>query len=126
MDFRNNFGDLIGSVLRTWETAVSIFKNRVELAAVELEEEKARLLVGTMWGGVFILASFMAVIAIVSAVLFFFWEQRLGVAIGLFAFCAIGCLTAFLFLKKKMKARECFTESIAQLKKDRAWLQRQK
>jgi len=104
------------------DTGVSIVKNRVELATLELKEEKSRLISAVVWGGVFLFSSFMAVIAIACTALFVFWEQRLYVAIGLLVFCIVGALIGFFLVKKGVKAPTPFAETIAQFKKDRAWL----
>lgn len=125
MDLQTNSGGLFGSLRRVWDTSASIIKNRAELAALELKEEKSRLVSTAIWGGVFVFSSFMAVITIACTLLFLFWEQRLFVAIGLLVFCVIGALAAFLLVKGKIKAPKPFADTIAQLKKDRAWLQRQ-
>ena len=125
MDLRTNFDGLIGSLRHVCDTGVSILKNRAELATLELKEEKSRLISTAIWGGVFVFSSFMAIIAIACTILFIFWEQRLYVAIGLLAVCVIGALAAFLFLKAQIKAPQPFAETIAQFKKDRAWLQGQ-
>jgi uncharacterized membrane protein YqjE len=122
MNLETNFGGLIGSVRRVMDTGVCIVKNRVELATLELKEEKTRLLSAAVWGGVFLFSSFMAIIAIACTAFFVFWEQRLYVAIGLLTFCLIGALVGFLFVKKGVKTPMPFAETIAQFKKDRAWL----
>lgn len=122
MNLESNFGGLISSVRRVVDTGVSIVKNRVELATLELKEEKSRLISAVVWGGVFLFSSFMAVIAIACTALFVFWEQRLYVAIGLLVFCIVGALIGFFLVKKGVKAPTPFAETIAQFKKDRAWL----
>lgn len=122
---QSDFGGLFSSARRVYDTTILIIKNRVELAGLELKEEKSRLVSATIWGGVFVVSSFMAVIAIASTMLFLFWEQKLYVAIGLLCFCVVAALVAFFLLKGKIKAPKPFAETIAQFKKDRAWLQRQ-
>lgn len=124
MIFENSFGGLFESLRRVGNSGVEMVKNRVELATLELKEEKTRLISAAIWGGVFIFSSFMAIIAIASTLLFVFWEQRLYVAIGLLAFCLLGALIAFLSVKKKTQSPALFAETISQLKKDRAWLQK--
>jgi uncharacterized membrane protein YqjE len=112
-----------GALSRIFGTTVSILKNRTELAALEVKEEKSRLISAGVWGAVFIFSSLLALIAIMCTALFLFWEQRLSVAIGVLAFCLIGTLIAFLVVKRRLKAPKPFAETIAQFKKDRSWLQ---
>lgn len=124
MEFPNCNGGLMGSLRRVSDSAMSILKNRGELAALELKEEKSRLISSAIWAGIFIFSSVMAVISIFCTLLFYFWDQKLSVAIGFAAFCLVGALTAFFLLKRRLKTPMPFAESIAQFKKDRAWLQR--
>ncbi len=124
IDLESIFGGLFASARRALDTSISMVKNRIELATIELKEEKSRLVSVAIWGALCIFSSFMAVIAISCTVLFLLWEQRLWVAVGLLAFCIIGALAAFLFLRGHLTAPLPFSETIAQFKKDRAWLQR--
>lgn len=123
MEAENCNGGLMNSLRRASDSAMSIFKNRAELAMLELKEEKSRLIGAAVWGGVFIFASIMAVIAIAFTLLYYFWEQKLNVSIGLLAFCVVGALVAFFLIKRRLKTPKPFAETIAQFKKDRAWLQ---
>ena len=123
MDFQTNNGGLFDVMRRVFGTGLSIVRNRVELGALELKEEKSRLISSAVCGGIFIISSFMAFISIICTLLFLFWEQRLFVAIGLLAFCFIGALVAFLLVKRRLRTPTPFAETIAQFKKDRAWLQ---
>jgi uncharacterized membrane protein YqjE len=122
MTFQNGNGGLLSSVRRISDTAVSIFKNRAELAVLEMKEEKARLISAAIWGGLFIFSSVMAMIAISGTLLFYFWDQKLYVAVAILVFSLIGALVAFFTVKRRVKTPMPFAETIAQLKKDRAWL----
>jgi uncharacterized membrane protein YqjE len=123
MDFQTNFGGLLGTLRRMLDTGVSTVKNRVELAVLELKEEKSNLISAAVWSAVFIFSTLMAIIAVTCTLFFLFWEQRLFVAIGLFGFCFIGAIVGFFILKQRLKTPKPFGETIAQFKKDRAWLQ---
>lgn len=123
MEYETCNGSLLGSLRRVSDSAMSILKNRAELAVLELKEEKSRLVGAAVWVGVFIVSSMMAIIAIALTLLYYFWDEKLNVAIGLLAFCVVGALTAFFVLKRRLKTPKPFAETIAQFKKDRAWLQ---
>ena len=125
MNLQSNFGGLLDSGRRVWFTISSMAKNRAELAMIELEEEKARLTSVAIWGALFVVCTFMALIAVTGTVLFAFWEYKLYVAGGLLAFCLIAALVAFFLLKRGLKSPMPFAETIAQFKKDRAWLRSQ-
>lgn len=122
---QSDVGGLMGSVRRACDTGASIVRNRVELLTLELKEEKSRVVSAAVWGAVFVVSSFMALIAMTGTLLILFWEQRLYVAIGLLALCVIGAVTAFFLIKGGVKEPKPFAETIAQLKKDRAWLRGQ-
>jgi len=122
MDSQSCNGGLIGSLNRVSESMKSALKNRAELATLELKEEKSRLISAAVWGGIFIFAALMALVSITFTLLFYFWNQKLYVAIGLSAFCLIGALVAFILVKRRLKTPMPFAETIAQFKKDRAWL----
>jgi uncharacterized membrane protein YqjE len=123
MDFQNSNGGLMGSLHRVSDAVMSLCKNRAELATVELKEEKSRLVTAAVWAGIFVFSSIMAIIAISCTLLFYFWDQRLNIAIGLLAFSLLGAIVAFFLVKRRLKTPMPFAETIAQFKKDRAWLQ---
>ena len=122
MGLQSDFGGLFSSLRRVCDTGISIAKNRLELASLELKEEKARLTSAAVWGGVFVVSTLMAIIAIACTLLFLFWEQKQFVALGFLGFCVMGALIAFLLVRGKVKGPKPFAETIAQLKKDRGWL----
>jgi len=123
MDFQNANGGLVGSVRRLTDSTIALLKNRAELAILELQEEKARLISASLWGGLFIFSSLMAVMAMTCTLIFLFWDQKLNVAIALLVLYLIGIVAAFFLLKRRLKTPAPFAETVAQLKKDRAWLQ---
>ncbi|MDQ6630220.1 MAG: phage holin family protein [Verrucomicrobiota bacterium] len=112
---------MFGSLRRLLETSVAIVQNRVELVAVELREEKSRAIGIIIWAAVLIFTSFMALVAIMLTLVFLFREQAVYILGGFSLLYLIGAVTAFLMLKAKTKTPP-FSETIVQLKKDRAWL----
>jgi len=99
-------------------------QNRIELFAVEFQEEKTRLLKTlVVAAGVFFLAG-VAVIMVTLTVVWLAGESaRLPLLI---AFCAIylaGATGGFLALRKMIcGAPPPFQDTISELKKDRDWL----
>jgi uncharacterized membrane protein YqjE len=57
-------GGLFSSVRRVADTCVSSVHNRVELLAVELQEEKIRLVRLLLWTGAALFAAFLAITVI--------------------------------------------------------------
>lgn len=122
-ELENSTG-LFGSVRRFVETVVAIVHNRVELAAIELQEEKSRAISLLIWSALLIFFGFMTVVALTLAVIFLFWEQKLIVAGSFAAFYLLAALVAFVAMKKKLQNPPVpFAETISQLKKDRDWLE---
>jgi len=112
---------IFGSVQRLIETLLAIAQNRLELASVELREEKTRAVSILIWAGLLIFLSFMAMIALTFLAVVAFWDQAVWVLAGFSAFYLIGGLVAWLSIKAKLKTPP-FPETINQLKKDREWL----
>jgi uncharacterized membrane protein YqjE len=117
----NSFG-IFGSIRRLGGTAVAVLQNRLELMAIELKEEKGRAMSMAIWGASLIFLGFMTIVALMFTLTFLFWEQRIAVMGGFCGLFLVGALTAFFMLKSKLKTPP-FAETIAQLRKDRDWLQ---
>lgn len=117
-----SFG-IFGAVRRFAETGLGIVQNRMELLAVELREEKSRLISVAVWAGAMVLLGFLSLVAIMFTLTLIFWEQRIAVMGGFCGFFVVGTLVAFFLMKSKLKTPP-FSETISQLKKDREWLQR--
>ena len=115
--------NILGTVRRLGETALSVVQNRLELLAVELREEKTRLVSMAVWAGAMVLLGFLSLVAVMFTLTLVFWEQRIAVMGGFCGFFVIATLVAFFMLRSKFKAPP-FAETISQLKKDREWLSR--
>ncbi len=115
---------ILGSLRRFGETVVAIVHNRLELAALELQEEKSRAISMLIWAAVLIFFGFMMMVALTLTVIFVFWEHRTLVA-GVFAgFYLLAALVAFLAMRKNLKNPPIpFAETISQFKKDREWFE---
>ena len=117
-----SFG-LFGSVKRLGENALAILQNRLELIAIEFKEEKGRVVSLGIWAAALIFLGFMAIVALMLTLTFIFWEQRVAVMAGFCAFFFVGAIGSLFILKSKIKTPP-FSETMAQLKKDREWLSR--
>lgn len=117
----NSFG-LFGSVRRLGATAAGILQNRLELITLELKEEKARAISLGISAAAAIFMGFMTIVALMFTLTFLFWDQRVAVMGGFCGFFLVGALVSFFMLKSKLKTPP-FAETVAQLKKDREWLQ---
>jgi len=117
-------GGVLDSFRRLCDSGLAQVQNRIELFAVEFQEEKTRLLKTlVIAAGVFFLAG-VAVIMVTLTVVWLAGESaRLPLLI---AFCAIylaGAAGGFLALRKMIcGAPPPFQDTISELKKDRDWL----
>ena len=107
---------------RFLDTLLGILQNRIELIGIELKEEKSRLITVLVWG---IAGVFMAVVTVIMLTLTIvsLFPDNLPMALGCCtAFYLIATLAAFMIAKKRITNPTPFSETVTQLKKDRAWL----
>ena len=115
---------MLGSLRRLLDTGLSIGRNRLELLAVELQEEKLRLV------QIFILVSAVVAFALMSLTMLsltlvvLFWESsRLAVLGGLSLLYLLATAAAWRVLSKRLGRQAApFSGSIAEMKKDKEWL----
>ena len=113
-------GGLFSSVRRVADTCVSSVHNRVELLAVELQEEKIRLVRLLLWTGAALFAAFLAITVITIAVVFVVPEDKRTIA--LIGFGVIYALVAIVIaVKLRGEVRNApppLADTMSELKKD--------
>lgn len=105
---------------RIGSNLLAMLRTRLELAALELQEETQRLFGYVAWG---IAAAFFAVVAVLLAILFvlvLFWDtHRLAAVGGMTVLFALGSLFAALHVKSSLKNRPpMLANTLAELRKD--------
>src|SRR5687768_5287726 len=113
-------GGLFGSVRRVADTCVSSIHNRVELLALELQEEKLRLVRLLLWTGAALFSAFLAITVITIAVIFLVPEESLKIAISGFGLL-YAIVAAVLAMKLRSEVRNApapLADTMAELKKD--------
>lgn len=112
------------SLRRLCDGALALVQNRLELFAVEVEEEKQRLVRLLVLAAVVVFLANTAFMALTAAVVFLASEgSRVAVLIGLSVFYMLLAGGAFLLLRKRLRdAPPPFHSTISELKKDREWL----
>jgi len=108
------------TVGRIGSNLLAMLRTRLELAAIELQEETHRLIGYLAWG---VAAAFFAVVAVLLAILFvlvLFWDTHrllaIGVMTGLFA---LGSLLAFFKVRGDLVMRPpLMAATLAELRKD--------
>ncbi|MDB6058587.1 MAG: hypothetical protein JWO95_2431, partial [Verrucomicrobiales bacterium] len=109
------------SIRRVFDNAVGSFHSRIELAVVELQEERDRAINIIVWSGVLLFLVFLAIIAFTFCVIVAFWQYAVWVGLGFGVFYLIGATVVATVVRKRLRA-PLFSETISQLRKDREWL----
>jgi uncharacterized membrane protein YqjE len=114
---------LFGSVRKLLDTGLAALHTRVELFAVELEEEKVHIIEIFLWTTALLFSGMMAVIVLTAIVIMLFREEwRIYIA-G--AFCLVylgGAIWCLFGLRARLKRPMPFSATIEEVKKDRDWL----
>ena len=110
------------------DAGLALLQNRVELFAVEVQEEKARFLrTLVLSAGVFFLAGVAAVMVTISIVVLAGESARLPVLLALTLGYVAGAVGAWLALRKHLRSTPPpFQGTVSELKKDRDWLSSRK
>jgi uncharacterized membrane protein YqjE len=112
------------SLKRILDTLLATAQNRVELFAVELQEEKCRL-VEVMLCAVAVAAFGMMALSLVTfAIVTLFWENGRLLALGILSVVYLaGAVAAWRSLQSRLKTPSAFIGTIGELKKDRSCLE---
>jgi uncharacterized membrane protein YqjE len=115
---------ILESFRRLGRTGLTVLQNRLDLFRVELTEQKIRLVRMLMLGGAAFFLGNTALIVISATIVALAGEgARIPVLIGLSLIYAAATLWAFLALRKEIHSSPPpFQETLAELKKDRDWL----
>lgn len=112
-----------GSLKRILDTLLATAQNRMELLAVELQEEKCRLMEALLFAVALAVCGIMALTLLTFLLVVVFWEHgRLLALGGLGALYLLGAGLAWRALQARLKARSAFAGTIDELKKDRECL----
>jgi uncharacterized membrane protein YqjE len=116
----SGFGSVIG---RFGRTALRGINTRVELLAVEWQEERLRLRDLLLWSVALLFMVLMGALLVTAAVIFLFPEDlRVYITAGIGLLYLCGAIAAWFGLRSGLK-REPFAESIDQVRKDQVWLE---
>lgn len=115
---------VFGRLRRLGSTAVGILQNRLELLAVELQEERVRLLDALLLMALVVALGFLTLTMVTVAVLIVLWDKY-GVN-GLLVVSAAGfvcTLIAYWRLRVRFKNWPFLLGTLAELRKDRECLE---
>jgi len=111
---------ITATIGRIGSNLLAMLRTRLELAALELQEETQRLFGYLAWG---IAAAFFAVVAVLLAILFIlvlFWDtHRLAAVGGMTVLFAAGSVFAALYVKSSLTNRPpILANTLAELRRD--------
>ena len=114
---------LSGLLRKIGRTAFGALQNRGELLALELQEEKVRLLELFCWALGLLFFAIMTALSLTATIIFLFQPEHWRyVAAGFTVLYLIAGVAAFFVLRNLLK-RPALPETLAQVKKDRIWLE---
>ena len=118
---------ILASVRRMADTALSTLHNRIELFALELQEEKFRLITLLLWVAAAIFFCVLAISFVAVAIVYFSPEKARPYVLGAFCLIFIGlAVSAVAGLRKELLERPSpLSDTLSELKKDIHWLRSQ-
>lgn len=111
------------SLKRGLDSLLAAGQNRIELFAVELQEEKCKLVEAIVCAAAVAAFGMMALSLVTLTVVVAFWESgRLAALIGLSGLHLIGAGLAWRALQSRLNTRSAFSDTLNEIKKDRTCL----
>ena len=116
---------IVASVRRMIETALRSVQNRVELFALELQEEKAWLISTLLWAAAAVFFGGLAIIFVVGTIVYLSPENARPWVLGGFALLFVYlAVNSILGLRRSMENKKPpLSDTIGELKKDIEWIQ---
>ena len=114
---------VLASLRRGLDALLATTQNRVELFAVELQEEKCRLVEAILCAAAVVALGITSLSLLSFTIVVLFWEDnRLAALAGLIVLHLIGTAVAWRALQVRLKAKSAFADTLDELKKDRSCL----
>ena len=116
---------IFASVRRMVETTLSTVQNRVELFALELQEEKCWLISALLWTAAAVFFGGLAIVFVVGAMIYFSPDIARPWVVGGFALLFVYlAINAVVGLRRSMQSKKPpLSDTIGELKKDIEWIQ---
>ena len=112
------------SLKRILDTLLATAQNRIELFAVELQEEKCRLVEAILCAAAVMAFGMMTLTLVTFTIVVFFWENGRLPALAILSLLYLtGTVLAWRSLQSRIKARSAFAGTIEEIKKDRSCLE---
>ncbi len=119
---------IIESLRRLCASVLSLVQNRVELFAVEVQEQKVRLVRVLILAAVTVFLGNTALVVVTATIVVLAGDEaRSAVLIGLSVFYLLAVAIAALALRRELhSAPPPFSDTVSELKKDCEWLKPRK
>jgi uncharacterized membrane protein YqjE len=112
---------LLGSLRSFADGILASAQDRIQLLAIELQEEKFRLIQIVLWVSALVLLALLAVVFASLALVVVFWEARVAVVLSLAASYLVGFIGVALAFRSYLKRQpRPFAATIGELQGDRA------
>jgi uncharacterized membrane protein YqjE len=112
---------LLGSLRGLADGMVGSVHDRLQLLAIELEEEKDRLIQILVWLAAIAALGFLALIFASLVLVFVFWETGVAVVVGLAAAYIIGFVAVLMAFRRYLARQpKPFAATLNELQEDRA------
>ncbi len=111
---------IFGSLRRLLDSLLATAQNRVELFALELQEEKCRLVELVLWVAAVAALGLMSLAMVTLTIVIVFWDNgRLAALITLSALYSLATAGAYREVRKRLrKQSRPFAGTVSELKKD--------
>jgi uncharacterized membrane protein YqjE len=112
--------------LRTFgDTLIAAAHDRIELIAIEVQEEKFRLIQIFIWISAVVFAGMMAAVFVTLTIVYLFWEGHRLTVLAAFAVIYTAALIALAMAFRRFLARQPrpFAGTLEEIREDRACMQ---
>ncbi|MBM3378347.1 MAG: hypothetical protein FJY39_01185 [Betaproteobacteria bacterium] len=108
------------SLLQLGASAALVLRQRLEMFALDLEEEILRIVLVVLGGLLALMLAFLALVFAGFAVVVVYWDvARVQAIVGVFSVFALGCMIVLLQLRSLWRKRAPFLQAtLAELRKD--------
>jgi uncharacterized membrane protein YqjE len=116
-------GGVFATLRRILDGGLAILQNRIEIFAVELREEKCRLIDAMVWASAAIALGMMTLTLLTFVVVIFFWDgARMAALLIMSGLYLLGTIVAWRGLRLRLRRPSALSSTLDEIKKDRACL----
>ena len=122
-DTPENPAGILAALRRILDSGLAVLQTRIELFALEVREEKWRLIETIVWASAAVALSMMTLTLLTFLVIILFWDSaRMPVLLALSGLYLLGTIVAWRELRARLLRSSAFSDTVDEIKKDRACL----